>query len=470
MVVFGPMRHHVQQIVDNLFSKGKYDYQQTLKYVSQKIVTVLNIDDVAEYLMDTIVDIMRVNTCALFLFRSDKRDFAPFAVRGIHDTLLDSLSFKETSPIVRFLNKVGRPVIRTDLIKRQSGLQIAEILSEMDDAHGQIVLPLFFETRLTGFILLGEKLSGHFFTSEDINLLEILSNQTALALENARSYKKIDTLNKNLEAKVQERTKDLKNALDEKEKTQEQLIRAESLASIGQLVAGTAHELNNPLASAASLLQSAIEDLMRWNGKDQLSDNLLDDLKFADRELRRAGTIVSSLLGLSRQTRHYTEAVNLNTVLKDALRILYNQYKYQDLCIVENYADNLPDIYGNFANLGQVAINIIKNAIQAVEGQSGSIFLTTRYCKKENHVVFECMDNGHGIPESIRNDIFKPFFTTKKVGDGTGLGLYICHEIIQRHGGSIEIEDTDQHGIRFVTLLPVRSASEDGGFLEPRIN
>ena len=99
-------------------------------------------------------------------------------------------------------------------------------------------------------------------------------------------------------------------------------------------------------------------------------------------------------------------------------------------------------------------MNIINNGIQAVEGKKGLILLTTRFNNDTKHVVFECEDNGPGILKSHRQDIFKPFFTTKEPGRGTGLGLYICHEIIRKHGGAITVEDSDRQGAKFVVRLP----------------
>jgi two-component system NtrC family sensor kinase len=326
----------------------------------------------------------------------------------------------------------------------------------MNKLNAEITLPMIFKDNLNGFIVIGEKISGDLFSQEDIDLLETLSSQSALAIENARSYKLINDLNKSLEIKVEERTLALKEALSEKERTQEQLIRSESLAAIGQLVAGVAHELNNPLTSVTSLIQTAIEDFEHGDAKNPPDEDLIDDLKFADKELAKAKSIVASLLGLSRQTHTFSEAVNLNSVIKDALRILYNQYKYHDFDIVEKYASDLPTIQGNFANLGQVALNIIQNAVQAVIEMKGTIRLTTWLDNDKGEVVFSCEDTGPGIPQSFRRDIFKPFFTTKEVGKGTGLGLYICHEIIQRHGGALTLVDKDETGTEFEVRLPVK--------------
>lgn len=457
ILVLGPLRARVQIFIDDIFGKGKYDYQIVLKDVSQTIASVLDIDDIAAYLTDTVVDIMQVDTLALLLSQSKGASYFCYAARGKHRDTLLPLTFTKTSYLVNRMAEEGKPIIRKKFLAHAPSTESAGILSEMDRLTAEIVLPLIFKNQLYGFVILGEKRSGDLFTPEDMDLLETLASQTALAVENTRAYKKIEDLNKNLESKVIERTRELKAALQEKERTQDQLIQSESLAAIGQLVAGTAHELNNPLASVKSLLQSTIEDLSQWDGKTPPDEDLIDDLLFADKELQRARNIVASLLGLSRQTQQYTEGVNLNTILKDALRVLHNQYKYKELAIIEKYQENIPEIQGNFANLGQVAINIIKNAVQAVSDQSGIITLKTHHDKENGFVSFECNDNGPGIPESLKNDIFKPFFTTKEVGEGTGLGLYICHEIVQRHGGSIMLETTDRNNTCFVVKLPINN-------------
>jgi two-component system NtrC family sensor kinase len=215
--------------------------------------------------------------------------------------------------------------------------------------------------------------------------------------------------------------------------------------------------LNNPLTTVTSLIQAAIEDIEQWDEQHPLDPDVIDDLKFADRELNRAKSIVASLLGLSRQTQTYSEAVSMNSVVKDALRIMHNQYKHHDLEIVENCDPDLPDIQGNFANLGQVALNIIQNAIQSVIHNTGAITLDTWFDPDERQVVFSCKDTGPGIPESMRQDIFKPFFTTKEVGKGTGLGLYICHEIVRKHDGTLKLRDGDGPGAVFEVRLPVKS-------------
>ncbi|MBW1695023.1 MAG: GAF domain-containing protein [Deltaproteobacteria bacterium] len=425
--VFGPLKSKIQIWVDRIF------------------------------LMDTIANSMHVYYSALFLQNTSGFSFEKFASHENQRDAEHTISMTKTSPLVKLMETNHQPIIKKNIKKQMSSVRTQDILSDMDGLNAEIALPMVFKENLNGFIVIGEKRSGDFFSQEDLDLLETLSSQTALAIENARSYKMINDLNKSLEYKVEERTLALKEALFEKERTQEQLIRSESLAAIGQLVAGVAHELNNPLTTVTSSIQTVLEDIEHGDRNIPLDEDLIDDLKFADKELGRARSIVTSLLGLSRQTQTYSEAVNINSVIKDALRIMHNQYKYHDLDIVESYATDLPEIHGNFANLGQVALNIIQNAIQAVIDIRGTIFLTTRLDNDTGEIVFTCKDTGPGVPEAFRQDIYKPFFTTKDVGKGTGLGLYICHEIILRHSGTLALIDTDVTGAEFEVRLPVRA-------------
>jgi len=450
VIVFGPLKERTQKFIDRLFYRGKYDYQQTIKEVSHIIAAVRDLDEIAHRLMGTLSDAMMVKNCFLYLASPGENGFRKYAQRGVSSSGTEPVILSSDSALMRFMAARGRPLMRTRLLQGAE----TEVSRGMATLGAAVVLPLHFNGALSGFIAMGEKLSEDLFSREDMDLLETLANQTALAIENARSYYKIQDLNENLEKTVAERTRELEDALDEKEKTQEQLIRSESLAAIGQLVAGTAHELNNPLASATSLVQSIIEDLTLMDEEGPPVEELLDDLTFVDKELGRAKSIVSSLLGLSRQTQNYTEDVAFNAVVEDALRILYNVYKHGDVNITRDLSPDLPPIRGNFANLGQVALNIIQNAIDAVDGSGETISLRTHYDTKAKQVEFICRDTGPGVPEKIRKDIFKPFFTMKTVGKGTGLGLYICHEIVRRHGGTLSLEKS-RRGAIFVVRLPV---------------
>ncbi|RJQ68961.1 MAG: hypothetical protein C4519_22375 [Desulfobacteraceae bacterium] len=448
---YGPLKQRSQEIIERFLAKDRYDFRRTLRHVSQTIATVLDKEKLTRLLREIIIEAMKVKSCALFLV--DPADGHYYAVAtagaiGTQTTLTaDTLS-------VRHLMKSENALMKQHLLGAAGDKHADALLGELARMEGEVVLPMRFKQELKGFLVLGEKCSGRMYDSEDLDLLEPLCCQSAVAIQNAHDYQALKALNRTLERKVAARTRDLQVALAEKERSQEQLIRSESLAALGQLVAGVAHELNNPLTSVTSLLQSAVEDLQQWDGGRPVDETLLEDLRFADKELARARAIVASLLGLSRQTQTYEEAVHLNSVVSDTLRVLYNQYKHRSFNIIEQLTDDLPALRGNFANLGQVVLNIVQNAVQAVDVRGGRIILSTRYDAGARQVVFSCHDNGPGIDPVLQRDVFKPFFTTKPVGQGTGLGLYICHQIVEKHQGTIELASTEPHGTIVTVRLP----------------
>ena len=453
--VFGPLNTGIHKLIDQMFFKGKYDYRRTLKTVSRIITTFRDLNEISDRLMDTLMCAMKLKNCAVFLPAPGRAEFQEYARRGSGLHCRGGMIRKEDSALLRFLLSNPQPVLKSRLLREPDPEIRQEIISGMDDLCAAAILPLSSLGKISGLIVLGEMRSRGVFSKEDADLLETLANQVSLAVENAHSYKAVQAVNENLEHTVTVRTAALQQALEEKEKTQEQLVRSESLAAIGQLVAGTAHELNNPIASATSLIQTVLEDLEQMDRQALPDADLIEDLRFADRELGRAKAIVESLLSLSRQTQTYTEAVDLNTVAEDALRILHNKYKHSGFVIVKELTSDLPVLQGNFANLGQVLLNIFQNAIDAVDEQQGEIILHTGYDGPSRSVTLSCRDNGPGIPEKIRKDIFKPFFTTKPVGRGTGLGLYICHEIVERHGGTLYLEKECEIGTEFTVRLPI---------------
>ncbi len=452
VLLFNPINQKVRRGIDNLFFRGRYDYQQLLKKISGEMTSLLKLYQIRELLLHSISSTLQVSYIFLFLYDSGTARFLPYSEEEIGEDVLGKITFDRTHPLVKFLEDTATPLSKNAVERITPDHELREQLLQLFNVlQVAMVIPMLSGQRLVGMIALGEKKSGELLVHEDMELLTTIANQSVTAIENAYAYEEIEKLNIELERKVAQRTASLRKTLDEKEKTQKQLVQSESLAAIGQLVAGAAHELNNPLASASSLIQTSLEAI----STSELPDaEVVDDLNFSLKELRRMGDIVRSLLDLSRQTQVYVEPVLVNLAIDDALRILYSQYKYLRVEIEKNYDENLPVIEGNFANLGQVFINVIKNAIQSLPNGHGRITLTTSYSQERDSVVIECRDTGKGIPTKQQKDIFKPFFTTKGVGEGTGLGLYIAHEIIKLHGGSIDATSEEGRGTSMIIELP----------------
>lgn len=454
--LYDPVRAGIRDFVDRHFFRGRSDYRKTLGEISGKLTSLIQYEEIAAFLLTSIPEALQVRTAGLVIREGEGGAFYSYGTGGREEEAMKESRFlsaclaRDRFPLSRSPQKMNR-------FGEEERREAAAVFDRFDAV---ILFPVVSKETLRGIIALGEKLSGELFVEEDIELLATIANQCAIALENAQIYGEIERLNRDLEKRVRERTAELARALDEKEQTRNQLIRSESLAAIGQLVAGAAHEINNPVASASSLVQTSLETLRRAGetegGPEEILE-VLEDLEFTLAELKRVGDIVGSLLGLSRQTTTYVESVNINHAVEDALRILQNRYKHHAVTIRRHFQKDLPDVRGNFAQLGQCFVNIIKNAVEALPDGKGDLILTTKENDQGEGVLFECRDSGTGIREEHLKDIFKPFFTTKEPGKGTGLGLYITHEIIKRHGGRIDVVSEWRRGAAVRVDLPLYS-------------
>jgi signal transduction histidine kinase len=276
----------------------------------------------------------------------------------------------------------------------------------------------------------------------------------AIALRLRRSFAELDGANAGLERRIAERTRELSKALEDLRLQQAQLIQSEKMASLGQMVAGVAHEINTPLGYARSNVQTVRETLGALPRPDAArelfedTDLLLGD---ADHGLARISELVLTLKDFSRVDRSRTELYNVNEGLDAALKICRNQLKDR-VEIVRDYGE-VAAIPCAPSQLNQVFLNLITNAGQAIDGVGG-ITLSTR--ESGGRVEIRVRDTGCGMDPDVQAHIFEPFFTTKPVGKGTGLGLSIVYRIIEDHGGRIAVESAPGAGATFIITLPVQ--------------
>ena len=462
VVLFNPLRIKVQALVDQVFFRGRYDYQETLRQMSGAMASFLKMEEIVDFILNSIQSALKTSSMWVAVYHRNDGSLEMYQWQKRKDREKQKTVMSNCRGVADFFGVYRETLVHSVFDRRDTIPEQRKCISDLFDVtDASILIPMIFQDQLMGVMALGEKRSGELFVYEDIELLETIASQGAITIENARNYEQLEEMNLKLEEKVRHRTKALTAALEEKERTQQQLIRSESLASIGQLVAGAAHELNNPLASSSSLIQTSLETIGEWNRvEDPEREELIDDLRFSLKELDRAAGIVRSLLGLSRQTQDYIERVNVNTLIHDALRVLHNRYKNSEIAMRLDLSEDLPEIEGNFANLGQVILNIINNAIQAQRDGKGTVTLTTYYMADADSVHIECRDTGKGMTAEEIKDAFKPFFTNKKPGEGTGLGLYIAHEIVQRHDGMIALKS--EHGKDTIVSisLPCRRRNE----------
>jgi two-component system NtrC family sensor kinase len=252
----------------------------------------------------------------------------------------------------------------------------------------------------------------------------------------------------------------IQQADKEKQKRNEQMFQTGKLASIGELAAGIAHEINNPVAI---MVEEAgwIDDLLEEE-EFQESKNL-SEFRRALRQIRTQGErckeITHKLLSFARKTDSRVETVRLNELIEDMVTISAKKARFSGIIINMEIEKDLPPIEVSPSELQQVLLNLINNALDAMEKEGGTLSISARL--EDKNIVIEVSDDGVGIPEDNLSQIFDPFFTTKPVGKGTGLGLSICYGIIKKLGGEISVRSIIDKGSTFYVKLPLKGSGKN---------
>jgi signal transduction histidine kinase len=256
--------------------------------------------------------------------------------------------------------------------------------------------------------------------------------------------------------------------------TQSQLIQAEKMASLGELTAGIAHEIQNPLnfvnnfsEISSELIEEMGEEIVK-NDMDEvmaIAKDLKHNVEKISQHGRRADAIVKSMLQHSRKSTGQKEAIDINKLCDEYLHLSYHGLRAKDSSFNSgfetNFASELPKVSAIPQDIGRVLLNLFNNAFYAVNERSKqennsynpTVIITTSV--KENFICISIVDNGNGIPAEISEKIFQPFFTTKPTGQGIGLGLSLSYDIIKAHGGKLEVESEKNKGSTFLLYLPV---------------
>lgn len=325
----------------------------------------------------------------------------------------------------------------------KSHISIENIDSE--NSQSRLATPVIYQGNLLG-VMSFYHINKRSWHAEEISLIEGISSQIAAAIYQASLFEKLENQKQELE-----------QTLIKLKQTQIQLIQSEKMASLGQLVAGVAHEINTPIGS----LNSNLNILIKYTGKlkEKVLNNpelksffkVLDEINEVNTEaIKRINAIIKSLKNFSRLDEAEIKKVDIHEGIKSSLMLVNHEIKHR-ITVIEEYGDlPLVECYTNLLN--QVIMNLLVNAYQSIDGDGTILIRTTA---KDNRIKILISDTGKGISEENLPKIFNPGFTTKGVGIGTGLGLSICYQIIEKHKGSLKVESKVGKGATFIIELPL---------------
>lgn len=453
-------------------------YRKVLINLSNMIVNIHDDQKLFKTVIDNIGSNTEFDKIAIIPIHYKNKEFGEPFCQGLDVGIKDISSLVKHSELIELL-------LKQKTINQEQNKNLRELFNLLSS---RIMISIERDNNLFGILSLGTESDISPLTDEDIDLFISLGNQMAIAIENNDYIQRSTEMIKKLtEAKVRERylkklektnteldqkNQDLQKLYDEFKNTQAQLIHSEKMASLGQLVAGISHELNNPigfiyanvkqLKSYTGRIEKIIDSFLSGNDlQTSLSteirgavQKILPDLKNLIEDTVHGSQMVKDLVENLRRFSHLDQAewkeVDIHEGLKSSLLILNPELKNR--IAVEKEFNVKRKIDCNPGQINQVFMNILSNAAQAIKDK-GIIRIKTGEDSK--NVYIKISDNGAGIPSEIISKIFDPFFTTKDVGKGTGLGLSISYSIIKNHNGNIEVESDVGKGSTFIISLPL---------------
>jgi len=400
-----------------------------LSNVGKSVTALLDTEQLLNRIVEAALYVTGAEEGSLLMIDKATGDLYMRAARGLGDKFTRGFRVKVQDTIAGQVVKTGEPY--------WSSAQDQRLKVKTDYLVRSLAyVPLKLGDKVVGVLLVDNKVSTRPFTQNDVYLLSALADYAAIAIEKARLYGALKSFNKELERRVEERTGELQT-------TRDQLVQSEKLASIGQLAAGVAHEINNPIGVILGFTQVLLK-------RTEPDSPVYKPLSTIEREGLRCKEIVQGLLDFARQSKPRPRRLNINEVIQATCSLMEHQ-ENSKVRIITDYAADLPEVVADENQLQQVFFNVVLNAYHAMP-DGGELRVTSQAVDNEVRAIFA--DTGEGISASDLKRIFDPFFTTKDVGQGTGLGLSISYGIVEQHGGTIEVTSELGAGATFTIRLP----------------
>ncbi|MEG4860593.1 AAA family ATPase [Microcoleus sp. K1-B6] len=449
----------------------------TLIKASQAISGEIELDKLLTTLLKIAIANAGATKCVLLLKQKEYLQVAALVAEGQEPELLPSIPLESSQDVaISLVNTVKRSLKPLVIADARVSSQIAsDRYIEQHQPISVLCMPILNQGQLIGVLYLENNLTVGAFTSDRIEVLNLLASQAAISLENARLYQE-----------SQQAFTDLKQA-------QIKIVQSEKMSALGNLVAGVAHEINNPVGFLVGNIQPALDYIKDLFGLldlyeqkyPQLDPEIQEEIENIDLEyiredlpklvdsmregVKRIRDISTSLRTFSRADTNYPVACNIHDGIDSTIMILKHRLKANDtrpeIKVIREYG-NLPPVECYAGQLNQVFMNLLGNAIDALDesnqGQPyaeivNEITIKTDINRDKKQAIICIKDNGVGMSEAVREKIFDELFTTKEVGKGTGLGLPIARQIVvEKHGGTIEVNSVLREGTEFTILLPMK--------------
>jgi two-component system, NtrC family, sensor kinase len=435
---------------------------RALGEVSQAVNSTLNLETVLSTIVAKAVQLSGTEAGAIYVFDNTQREFRLHATYGMDQELIEALTQRHIGldePNITPAFLAGEPI------------QVPDLREAVSSAANDIVLRAGFRALLIAPLLRGEDIVGMLvvrrrtpgtFPQNTIDLIKTFAAQSAVAIENARLFQNVET------------------SLEDLRTTQDRLVQTQKLASLGQLTAGIAHEIKNPLnfvnnfsGVSAELIDELREALGRMTGDDktrveitELTNTLRDNLDKIVQHGKRADAIVKNMLLHSREGSGEHRPVDINALVEEAVNLAYHGARAEKQGFNITLERSIDPTAGQVdcfpQEITRVLLNLISNGFYAAtkrkaQANNGDYEPTLTAATKNlgDRVEIRIRDNGTGITPEVREKLFNPFFTTKPAGEGTGLGLSITHDIIvKQHSGSIEVDTEPGEFTEFKIILP----------------